>query len=236
MAAVEAKSQKYWGNWGGPGYSGGQLYKPTSFPQGKALQKPSLDPLDELYKSHDLEYIIANTHPDPKTRRAIAHNADQKLIKNAEKLIALPGALSLPQQIMTIATVIAFRVKLQLSSYNIPHIKCPDTLKTAERELKKSELKTKKTLLSFSQSASEALAGLTSSIPTSSKATKKGLELFKNTVRSLMSMAGLEPNKINQTPLVLQCYVKAAKSLIENGPNIQIQALKPPTLQPNCLS
>lgn len=57
-----------YGNYGGPGWSGGEFVKPTEKP--KWIVRP-LDPLDEIFKEHDEAYYAA-----PEVRHHFAQISD----------------------------------------------------------------------------------------------------------------------------------------------------------------
>jgi len=68
-------------NWGGPGWSAGKEVSPGTQLTAAELAVPGLDPLDELFKQHDLDYQEAAQLTDPYAEAKAILEADMRLFE-----------------------------------------------------------------------------------------------------------------------------------------------------------
>ena len=129
------KSFKYYGNWGGPNYSSGRHFRNNENLTLEDIDRSSIDALDELYKRHDLEYIVASSHTDKKTRGLKTKYADERFIRDAEKLLDERTDLSFTQRALAKASILAFKTKTALGSYDIDYMDNPEITEKSKKYL-----------------------------------------------------------------------------------------------------
>jgi hypothetical protein len=71
-----------YGNYGGPGYTGGETLPANSASPPSAYEVKPIDPLDALFRQHDMAYDPGLTPADPLTRA----KADLALLQGIDKL------------------------------------------------------------------------------------------------------------------------------------------------------
>lgn len=125
-------SFKYYGNYGGPGYSSGRKFIPGQTITKKDLEVMPIDGLDKIFKDHDLRYQRSATHNDPLDRAEGLKDADHKLLKELSTFLDSPEA-TLWQKTNAYLALQAFRVKLATGlGYNVSQLRNPDARKIVD--------------------------------------------------------------------------------------------------------
>jgi len=129
-------SFKYYGNWGGPNYSSGRNFKRGENLSKKDLDIKPIDGLDNLYKTHDLEYVVALAQIDPEKRKQMLRDADNKFVMDAEKYLSSDEA-TMKEKLYGYPSVKAFQVKIFSDvGYDQEQINNPDITQEVEKILR----------------------------------------------------------------------------------------------------
>jgi len=108
---ADAFRGRWYGNYGGPGYSGGRFLRPDEHISPADLRVPPTDKLDALFRAHDIRYALGATKDTRKARAEALREADKSFIREAARLIR-SDQLTLGQRMAAEAAMTGFRAKL----------------------------------------------------------------------------------------------------------------------------
>jgi len=115
-------SFRYYGNYGGPNWSGGRRFRGGEPIGPAALSVAPVDFLDSLYRAHDIRYSRAALKDTKEQRIAALKAADRALIRGISDGIDSGKISGLTAKIAGEASLQAFRIKLATGSYSDPSL------------------------------------------------------------------------------------------------------------------
>lgn len=118
-AAADVYNGRWWGNFGGPLYSGGRNLAPDEPITARDIEVKPRDKLDKLFKRHDLFTARAQTLATPKERADAVREADRIVIEEINDLLNR-DAISGVERAAAIWAAAGFRAKLQYHKYSDP--------------------------------------------------------------------------------------------------------------------
>lgn len=123
---AKAGRLKFWGNWGGPLYSGAYYIDPNQGIDPEMWNIPATDNLDAVYKRHDLFYAYAATFP-PAECEAEMRKADQECIETITRLLEAGEITDQDAQDAAVFSIATFIAKQRIGfGYDPPPLRTSD--------------------------------------------------------------------------------------------------------------